>query len=148
MALCAERFCDNKAAPRSKFCSLACADKCVVELLKRIRESKSRFSAAEIEASGYVGEASPVALRGLRNPFREKSAAHEAFEILRIASLGDGINRELFIDLLERRCLRGNVQLRSPRERVRRTISEIRSKGYELSKDEAGRFRLTGRRVN
>lgn len=148
MALCAERFCDNKAASRSRFCSLACADKCVVELLKRIRESRSRFSATEIEASGYAGEASPAALRALRNPFAERSAAHEAFEILREAGHGNGINREEFIDRLVEICMRKNISLSSPRERVRRVMTNIRAMGFEILKDDSGRFRLTGRRVD
>jgi len=149
MALCALDGCDERAAKRSRYCSLACAEKEIAGLRKRIRETRSRFSAADIKASGYSGEASPVALRGLRNPFGERSAAHVVFEILRSAGLGDGINRdrERLIDRLVDLCTRKNVRLHSPRERVRGVVRVIRSKGFELLKDDAGRFRLTGRRV-
>lgn len=147
MALCALSGCDERAAKLSKYCSLACAEK-QISGLRKAMGPRRRFSPAEITAAGYSGDVSPVDLRALSNPFGDKSAAHVAFEILREAGLGDGINRERFIDRLVEICLRKNVHLRSPRERVRRVMTDIRAMGFELLKDDAGRIRLTGRRVD
>lgn len=147
MAICALDGCDNKAAKRATHCSLACAEAQIKVLRKRVRESKTRFSAEEIKAAGYGGEASPAALRGLRNPFAGRSSAHVAFHVLRDASFHDGVNREQFIGRLEEACRKKNIPLHSPRERVRRVMTDIRARGFELTKDDAGRFRLTGRRI-
>lgn len=51
------------------------------------------------------------------------------------------------VDRLINACDKRNITLRSPASRVKRTISEIRSRGFELLKDDQGRLRLTGRRV-
>ena len=146
MALCALNSCDNKAAKLSKYCSLACAEKQISELRKAMGPRR-RFSPEEIKKAGFAGDFSPANIRGLNNPFGDKSAAHVAFEILRNAGLSKGINREEFIDRLVEICIRKNVALHSPRERVRRVMTEIRAMGFELLKDDAGRIGLTGRRV-
>lgn len=147
MALCALNGCDNKAAKLSKYCSQVCAEK-EISKLRKAMGPRRRFSPEDLEASGYSGEASPAGLRALRNPFAEKSAAHVAFEILRDAGLVDAMNREQIIDRLVEVCHARNIALHSPRERVRRVLTDIRALGFEMLKDDAGRFRLTGRLVN
>ena len=148
MALCAFKDCDNKTAKLSKYCSLACAELEISGLRKRIREAKSLFSRADIEASGYVGESSAEAILALENPFGGRSAAHYAFELFRESGLRSGLHREEIIDRLIDACDRKNIPLRSPRERVRRVMTDTRALGFELVKDYEGRFRLTGRRVD
>ena len=147
MALCALDGCDNIAAKRASHCSLACAEAQIKLLRKRIRESKSVFSRADIEASGYVGEYSVEAILAIENPFSGRSAAHYAFELFRESGLRGGLNREEIIDRLIEACDRKNIPLRSPRERVRRVVTDTRALGFELLKDDAGQIRLTGRRV-
>ena len=146
MALCALKDCDIKAAKLSKYCSQVCAEK-EISKLRKAMGPRRRFTSEEIQRDGFEGEASDAALRAAVNPFGEKSAAYIAFEILRDAGYGNGINREQFIDRLVDVCMRKNVNLHSPRERVRRVMTEMRAMGFELLKDDAGRFRLTGRRV-
>lgn len=148
MALCALDGCDNIAAKRASHCSLACAEAQIKLLRKRIRESKSVFSRADIEARGYAGESSAESILALENPFSGRSAAHYAFELFRESGLRSGLHREEIIDRLIDACDRKNIPLRSPRERVRRVMTDVRSLGFELLKDVAGRFRLTGRRVD
>jgi len=147
MALCALNGCDERAAKRSKYCSLGCAETEIAALRKRIRETKSVFSRADIEASGYTGESSAEAILALENPFGGRSAAHYAFELFRESGLREGLHREEIIDRLIDACDRKNIPLRSPRERVRRVTTDVRALGFELVKDYEGRFRLTGRRV-
>lgn len=148
MALCALDGCDNKAAKRATHCSLACAEAQIKNLRNRLREMPRRFSSEDLAKSGYAGEDSDQTIRALRNPFGERTAAHVGFELFRESGHGPGLHREEIIDRLVERCHQKGIPLRSPRSSVRRTVTEIRSRGYELIKDNRGRLRLTGKRIN
>lgn len=146
---CARNGCGNRAAVGSKFCGLDCAEM-IVQSLEKIPSRSRTMSKGEAKAGGYEGIASPEAVASLENPFPEKAAAHWVFEMFRESSLqppGAEYTREKIIDLVVATCKQKHVALKSPRERVRRVVTETRAKGFELLKDDDGRLKLTGRRV-
>lgn len=146
---CARNGCSNRAAVSSKFCGLDCAE-LVVQAYEKIPSRSRSVSHGEIRSGGFEGTASPEAVAALVNPFSERFAAHWVFELFRESALqppGAEYDREKIIDLVVATCKQKGVALKTPRERVRRVVTETRAKGFELLKDDDGRLKLTGRRV-
>jgi len=144
---CARPGCDKPAAPGEEYCSIGCA---VDELSAagKIHKADRQMPRSDLKEGGYSGTAGDESVAALANPFGKRTAAHWCFEIFREAGLnGAGFTKEEMTDKLAAACKRKRITLKVPHERVRRCITETRRLGFELLKDDAGRFRLTGRRV-
>jgi DNA-directed RNA polymerase specialized sigma24 family protein len=144
---CDHKGCDKAAAPGEEYCSIACA---VAEMdaAGRIPPAPRQQTRGDLEGAGYTGTAGEESITALANPYKKRAAAHWCFEVFREAGLsGPGFTKEEMAEKLAATCKRKRITLKVPHERVRRCITETRRLGFELLKDDAGRFRLTGRRV-